>query len=46
VENAVTEQTTTGSRLRSQLLVNPKQQLKELEVLQQGMAHFEGLLAW
>ena len=46
MEKSVTEWTTAGSRLRSQLYVYPKQQLKKLEVLQQGMAHFESLFSW
>jgi hypothetical protein len=46
VENTVTEQASASTRLRRQLLIDPLQQLKKLEVLQQGMAHFDGLLAW
>jgi hypothetical protein len=32
--------------LRRQLLIDPVQQLKKLRVLQQGMAHFDGLFSW
>ncbi|MDP1620123.1 MAG: hypothetical protein Q8M12_03950, partial [bacterium] len=45
VENAVTEKTSVSTRLRRQRLIDPLQQLKKLGVLQQGMAHFGGLLA-
>jgi hypothetical protein len=46
VKSATTEMTSVSARLRRQLLINPVQQSKKLEVLQQGVAHFEGLLAW
>jgi hypothetical protein len=46
VKNAVTEETSVSTRLRRQLVIDPFQQLKKLGVLQQGMAHFDGLLAW
>jgi hypothetical protein len=45
VENTATEETSVSARLRRQLLIDPFQQLKKLRVLQQGMAHFVGLLA-
>ena len=46
VKNTVTEKTSACARLRRQLFIDPFQQLKKLGVLQQSMAHFEGLLAW
>jgi hypothetical protein len=46
VKYATTEMTSASARLQCQFLINPMQQSKELEVLQQGVAHFEGLLAW
>ena len=46
VENSVTEPTSASTRLRRQLLIDPFQQLKKLGVLQQRMAHFDGLFSW
>jgi hypothetical protein len=43
---AATASTSIGTALRGELVVDAKQQFEELRVLQQGVAHWIGLLLW
>jgi hypothetical protein len=45
MENTATV-TSASSRLRGQFNINLQQPTKKSGILQQGVAHFDGLLSW